>query len=406
LITSGCDGTDVGEALSAFQWVSRLGGRHDITLLTFRKRDRPSAVGQLPGVRVVEWLDLPIIGRWERFNSMLKPGYIRFYVGARRWLKKRLSSGERFDLAHQITPLALRYPSPGAGLGIPLVIGPVGGSLENPRGFEAELGNTPWYTKLRLLDEWRLRHDPLLRPSFSSANCIVCIAPYVKSLLRDLPVREIELMSDAGVPELPPARCTEKEGEKKFRMLFVGRVIRTKGTRDAIRAVAKLKDIEGLSFDVIGDGYDLQACKEEAQRLGVSSFVTFHGRMPRKDIDAFYARANVFLFPSFREPGGIAVLEAMSHGLATIVADRGGPGYVVDDACGIRVPVTDPERFACQIAEGIRRLAAAPDLVTSMGTAARQKIQREFLWDAKIERIEKIYDQVLAREMEPQLRHI
>jgi glycosyltransferase involved in cell wall biosynthesis len=205
-------------------------------------------------------------------------------------------------------------------------------------------------------------------------------------------------MSDAGVPDLPPARCTEKEGKKKFRVLFVGRVIRTKGTRDAIRAVAKLKDIEGLSFDVIGDGYDLAACKEEAQRLGVSSFVTFHGRMPRKDIDAFYARADAFLFPSFREPGGIAVLEAMSHGLATIVADRGGPGYVVDDACGIRVTVTDPERFACEIADAIRMLAAAPDLVASMGKAARERIKREFLWDAKIERIEKIYDRVLASQ--------
>jgi glycosyltransferase involved in cell wall biosynthesis len=394
LIASGCDGMDVGESWNSFQWASRLGQRHDVTLLTFRHRDRPSTVPQLPGVRVIEWLDLPFVGRWERFNSMLKPGYIAFYIRARRWLKKRLRSGETFDVAHQVTPASLRYPSPAAGLGIPLLIGPVGGGLDNPDGFESELRSAPWYTKLRLLDEWRLRHDPLLRRSFASANCILCVTPNVKSLLGDLPSHEVELMSDNGVAELPPPRSRARENKKQLRMLFVGRMIRTKGARDAIRAIAKLKDIEGLTFDVIGDGYDLPACKEEAQRLGVSNVVTFHGRMPRKDIDAFYARADVFLFPSFREPGGIAVFEAMSHGLAMIVADRGGPGFVVDDACGIRIPVTDPEQFAAQIADAIRKLAAAPELVTAMGAAAREKIRLQFLWDMKIERIGEIYHRV------------
>jgi glycosyltransferase involved in cell wall biosynthesis len=394
LITSGCDGTDVGEAANSFQWVSRLGQRHDVTLLTYRKRDRASAVPQLPAVRVIEWLDLPFVGRWERFTSILKPGYISFYVQARRWLQDRLRSGETFDVAHQITPASLRYPSPAAGLGIPFLVGPVGGSIENPSGFESELRKAPWYTKLRLLDKWRLRHDPLLRRSFSSANCILCVAPYVKTLLGDLPSHEVELMSDNGVTELPPPRSEVRGSKKQLRMLFVGRMIRTKGARDAIRAVAKLKDLEGLKFDVIGDGYDLSACKEEAQKLGISNMVTFHGKMPRKDIDAFYGRADVFLFPSFREPGGIAVLEAMSYGLAMIVADRGGPGFVVDDACGIRVPVTDPQRFASQIADAIRKLAAAPDLAAAMGTAAREKVRLQFLWDTKIERIGEIYRRI------------
>jgi glycosyltransferase involved in cell wall biosynthesis len=402
LIASGCDGTDVGEARSAFQWVRQLGERHETTLLTFRKRDRPTAAAQLPGVRVIEWLDLPAVGRWERFNSMLKPGYFSFYLRARRWLKHQLLSGERFDLAHQITPLALRYPSPVAGLGIPLVIGPVGGSIHNPKSFESELGSSPWYTKLRALDEWRLRHDPLLRHSFTSANCILCIAPYVRDLLTSVAIRRVEIMSDVGLPDIPNTTGRKaSDGGQKLKLLFVGRVIRTKGTRDAVRAVAKLSDIRGLSFDVIGDGYDLSACKEEATRLGVADRVNFHGRMQRDDIDAFYSKADIFLFPSFREPGGIAVIEAMSHGLAMIVADRGGPAHVVDDTCGIRVSVTSPERFANDIAEAIRKLAASPDLLAGMGRAARAKIERDFLWDAKIKKLEVIYDRVLNQEREP-----
>jgi glycosyltransferase involved in cell wall biosynthesis len=327
---------------------------------------------------------------------MLKPGYISYYFYARWWLERRLKAGEKFDLAHQITPLALRYPSPAAGLGLPLVIGPAGGSLPDPPGFEAEADKAPWFTRLRTIDGWRLRRDPLLRLTFSSADCVICIAPYVRELLGCVPVRHFEVMSDVGIAELPPARCSKRFDGQGIKLLFVGRVIRTKGVRDAIRAVAKLKDLQGLSFDVVGDGYDLQACKEEALNLGVEKVVTFHGRLARKDIDAFYCGADVFLFPSFREPGGIAVIEAMSHGVATIVADRGGPGYVVDDACGVRVPVTHPEQFACDLALAVRRLAGSPELVASMGKAARAKVCREFLWDRKIERMEDIYDRAAS----------
>ena len=396
LIAAGCDSGAVGESWSSFQWVSRIARRHHVTLLVSRNSRKPSTAPQLPGARVIDWPDFRLFERWERFNSMLKPGYVGFYVQARRWLKNRLQSGEKFDLVHQISPLALRYPSPAAGLGVPLIIGPLGGSLENPKAFGAELSGVAWYTKLRSLDQWRLRHDPWLRHSYAHADRIIGVAPYVKSLLGDLPAREVELMSETGVTHLPPPRIPAREGSRRPRLLFVGRVVRSKGVRDAIRALARLRDLDGLMLDVVGDGDDLAACKEEARELGVSDMITFHGRLPRQDIDAFYARADVFVFPSFREPSGNVVLEAMSHGLAMVVADRGGPGFVVDDNCGFRVPVVDPKQFADGIAKCIRQLATEPDLIVTLGTAARERVTRQFLWDAKIDRMMELYDRVLA----------
>jgi glycosyltransferase involved in cell wall biosynthesis len=397
LITAGCDSNAVGEAWSSFQWVSRIAARHNVTLLASRNSHKAATARQLPGVRVIEWPDPPLFEKWERFNSMLKPGYVNFYVHARRWLKNQLRSGETFDLVHQISPLALRYPSPAAGLGMPLVIGPLGGSLENPKAFSAELSKVPWYTKLRSMDEWRLRRDPWLRHTYSSADRIIGVAPYVKGLLGDLPSHQVEFMSETGVTYLPAPRSLPKETGRQLRLLFVGRVIRSKGVRDAVRAIAKLADLDGLKFDVVGDGDDLAACKNEARDLGVSDRITFHGRMPRKEVDTFYAQADVFVFPSFREPSGNVVIEAMSHGLAMVVADRGGPGFVVDDSCGFRIPVVEPEQFATGIADCIRKLAQEPALIAAMGAAGREKAKQQFLWDAKIDRIEELYHSVLAQ---------
>ncbi len=397
LIVAGCDRNSVGEGRSSFEWVSRIAQRHDVTLLTSRHSYSGSMALQFPHVRVIEWPDFGLFEKWARFNAMLKPGYLRLYLRARRWLSKHIQSGERFDLVHQLSPLALRYPSPAAGLGVPLIIGPLGGSVENPRAFREELQKVPWYTKLRSMDEWRLRHDPLLRQSYACADRLVCVAPYVRTLLGDLPSHEVEFMSETGVTQLPPPRRVARQDASRLRLLFVGRVIRTKGVRDAIRALAQLTDIGGVTLDVVGDGEDLPTCKNEALRLGVGDRVIFHGRRPRNEVDGFYARADVFVFPSFREPSGNAVVEAMSQGLPMIVADRGGPGFVVDDACGFRIPVLDPEQFASAISAAIRKLAQEPKLVETMGAAAREKVGRQFLWDAKVERMSEIYYEVVGQ---------
>ena len=399
LIAPGCDRAAVGEGGISFQLVSRIGLRHDVTVLVSRHSTRLPIAPQLPDMEVIEWPDPPLFERWQQFNSMLKPGYVTFYSRARKWLQQYLRSGRNFDLAHQIMPLALRYPSPATGLGLPLLIGPVGGSVDTPKSFSSDANKVPWYTQLRRFDEWRLRYDPLLRRTYAKADCVIAVAPYVKEILGNIPSHEVEIMTETGVASLPAVRDASTEKGHPWKFLFVGRVIRSKGVRDAIRAFAQLRDWSEWTFEIVGDGADLAQCKEEARNLGVSERVIFHGRLPRNEVDAFYERADVFLFPSFREPSGAVVVEAMSYGLAMIVADRGGPASVVDDHCGLRVPVKDPEQFARDIAAAIRELATQPARILAMGSAAREKIRRDFLWDAKVDHLEKIYCRVLNEKM-------
>ena len=119
-----------------------------------------------------------------------------------------------------------------------------------------------------------------------------------------------------------------------------------------VRAMAHLADLPGVTLTSAGDGEDLAACRAEAERLGLAGRVGFLGQVPRAEVDRLYARADVFAFPSFREPMGGVVFEALHWGLPVITAARGGPDFIVDDSCGIRVPVTDPVRYPRDIAAG------------------------------------------------------
>jgi glycosyltransferase involved in cell wall biosynthesis len=393
LIAPAANRESTGEARIAYDWVSRLSARHDVTVLAYYQRKHGPLADQVPGARVVEWPEPPLVGRYERLNAMMNPGYIPFRRRAHRWIRSALARGERFDVAHQVAPVSLRYASPAARTGIPYIIGPVGGSLESPPRFSTEEGGAPRFTALRRLDRARLRHDRQLRRSFSDAACVIGIADYVRDVLTDVSLRAFETLGDTGVDRLPP-RSVGSTRTETVRFLFVGRVIRTKGVRDAIRALALLRP-GTATLDIVGEGYDLEECRSIAGSLGVAAFVRFHGHVPHDEVGSHYSAADVFLFPSYREAGGIAVVEAMSYGLPSIVCARGGPATTVDDASGIRVPAIDPQQYPRALAQAMGRFAADPYLRARMGAAARARIESTYLWDRRIAWMESLYRRVI-----------
>jgi glycosyltransferase involved in cell wall biosynthesis len=394
LIAPACDGQDVGESWLAHQWADQLSSRARVTLLTSHKRDHPPPSGQLSGVRVVEWREPPGVGRFERFNSLLQPGYAPFYARARRWIRRRLAEGEHFDIVHQPVPVAMRYPCPATGLGLPVVLGPVGGGLQSPTGFVAEEGATPWYQRLRALDQARLAHDPVLRRTYEHADCVVGIAPYVAELLAGVPLKKLVIMSETAVRELPPP-VDRSHRNGTLRLLHVGRTIRTKGLRDVIRAIDHVRDLD-VALDVVGDGNDRPACEALVRELGLNGKIRFHGPLPRDQVSRFYETADVFVFPSYREPGGNVALEAMASGLPVIVCERGGPGANVDDDCGFRLRADSPAQLARDVAHAVRTLADRPALRLQMGDAGRRKVQSTHLWEHRVSQMLDIYDEVIA----------
>ncbi|MFA6153295.1 glycosyltransferase family 4 protein [Mesorhizobium sp.] len=398
LIAPTCNGEDVGEAWVAHQWARRLGERHQVTLLTYHKRGARPAAEQLRGLRVVEWKEPPLLGRAERLNSMLKPGYIPFYVHARRWIRKALAEGERFDIAHQPAPVAMRYPSPVAGLGIPFVIGPVGGGLATPAGLHADEGRQPWFMALRGLDRYRRMWDPMLRQTYLGAACVLGIADYVREQLAEIPLRRFEVMSETGLDAVPSP--IDRSGRlAPLRLLYVGRLVRTKGARDILRALALLPEL-AVTLDIVGEGPDRAECEALIAAHGLADRAILHGWRSKAEVAEFYRRADVFVFPSYREPGGNVALEAMGFSLPLIVVDRGGPGSATSAACAIKLSISTPEALASDLATAIRRLAGDPRLRQEMGAAAHDHVTKTALWSAKLDRMDAIYGQIVRETAE------
>jgi glycosyltransferase involved in cell wall biosynthesis len=89
-----------------------------------------------------------------------------------------------------------------------------------------------------------------------------------------------------------------------------------------------------------------------------------------EDLADLYAAADLFLLPSHREGMSFALLEAMAHGLAPVVADGTGNAETVGEA-GVVFPAGDLDAMSARLTE----LAANPNARARLGTAARERIR-------------------------------
>jgi glycosyltransferase involved in cell wall biosynthesis len=124
--------------------------------------------------------------------------------------------------------------------------------------------------------------------------------------------------------------------------------------------------------------------------------VRFHGKVERSRVDDFYRAADIFVFPSYREPGGSVVTEAMAYGLPLIVSDNGGPGWTVDETAGIRLHPDSPGQYAADLAEAITRLVKDRKTRLELGAGARRRIAEIALWENKVTRFELLSADLIA----------
>ncbi|HRZ86777.1 MAG TPA: glycosyltransferase family 4 protein [bacterium] len=175
--------------------------------------------------------------------------------------------------------------------------------------------------------ERRLFADPKLRHVVTNSRMVK------DEIIRNygVPENRITVIYN-GVEKVPgPASPETKAALRRelgfapddYLVLFVGSNFERKGLRYLIEAV---KAVPQAKVIVVGKG-DERAYRKIAQRNGVAGRVFFFGA--RKDVDRFYAAADIFVLPTLYDPFSNVTLEAMSHGLPVITTPDNGAAEVV-----------------------------------------------------------------------------
>lgn len=112
---------------------------------------------------------------------------------------------------------------------------------------------------------------------------------------------------------------------KRMRVIAVGGIIERKGPIPALETMIELRR-RGVdaSLTWVGEG-DLSARMIElAAQAGVSEHLTLTGHLSPDDLSRELLRADLFLLPVETETFGVAIAEALAHGLPVVTSGTGG----------------------------------------------------------------------------------
>lgn len=180
----------------------------------------------------------------------------------------------------------------------------------------------------------------------------------------------------------PPSRprTVDRGKDAPLRLLAVGSLSRRKGADTLLKAMQGLPRGR-VRLDWIGsqrvDPRFARKISRLAQRLQLTSNVTFHGETDEIGLHRQYSEADVFVLPSHYEGFGIVYVEAMAYGVPILAGRAGGAGEILED--GVQGFLVDSESV-----EDLRRRIADymddPQLLRHQGQAARDRFELLPTW--------------------------
>ena len=272
---------------------------------------------------------------------------LQFYYPAWQLLALRaarpLHADRRFDVVHAITTSGIRFPCFLGRLGIPFIIGPLGGGELMPRQVRRKL--PPYHRMLEHLRELTtllLPLDPFMRDTFTRAQIIFVRTPETGSAIGLRHGAKIRQCFGIGIePEsiVAAPRTANRGSAGTFGVLFVARLIYWKGGELVLACFEQLlRRVPEARLTIIGRGPELAPLQRRAAERALTDRIVWRDDWISVDVlQAQYATNQVLLFPSLHEAGGTVVLEAIANAMPVVCLNVGGPGQIVGQKLGAAI---------------------------------------------------------------------
>jgi glycosyltransferase involved in cell wall biosynthesis len=355
----------------------------------------------VPGLNF-HYYDLPDWAKWWKHGLRGIHLYYELWQRGVYRVACRLVRQNHYDVIHYLTFTEFRQPCHLWRIGLPFVMGPVGGGeMVPPKLFATFPTVTPrLHESIRLVLTRLSKLRPSVRKMFRNADIVFYKTDETLQAFPKFARDKARLHSEIGVDaeRLPPAP-TGPPPHPSF--LYVGRTTFRKGLHLALESMARLRSmLPDATLTVIGRGPELPRLKRMAARLGLKGAVTWKGWMPQNEIWDQYRQHTAFLFPSLHDSGGTVVLESMSQGLPVICLDAGGPGkFVRSGGGGIPVPVMGrkPAQVKEDLAAAMHRIHCDSMLRAELAEKALA-MARRMTWRAVVERAYEQIEQIAGAQ--------
>jgi glycosyltransferase involved in cell wall biosynthesis len=322
----------------------------------------------LPAHDVVDGVDVhrvPCVRLKEHHCTMLEAAT---YLLAAFPRIKRLAGRRRYDINHThfILPDGYNAARVEKAAGLPYVI-------------TAHGSDVPGYNPHRVRAAHRVL-APIWRRVTRNAARLVCASRSITQLV----ARQAPGLETTEIPYGFEVGRYRTDVPRRKRILMVTRMLERKGVQHVLQAVNDLS-LEHETH-LVGDGPFLPALRKMA--AGSRNRIVFHGWLDNRsdELTSLYESSEIFVLPSEAENFPVALMEAMSAGLAVVTTRGTGCEEVVGET-GILVEPKNPS----QVCSALHDLTANPARCEELGHAARVRIEGEFGWPTVAQRYLNFY---------------
>lgn len=405
IVTDNASAQFGGEAALPLHYFRVLKNRGIAVWLLTHARTRDELSALYPGDPAILYVEDTTLHRvmWK-LGKRLPSRVANFTLGfvsrlstqiVQRRIARRLVRVERISVVHQPTPVSPREPSLLFGLGAPVVMGPMNGGMDYPAAFRHRSRGLEQI----VMHGGRASANLLNRllPGKRRAALLLVANRRTRDALPGGVCEEVVELVENGVDlalwraETPaPSHSTPQP----VRFIFMGRLVDWKGVEFLLQAFSAALSKAPMHLVIAGEGDQraglealVAALSAEHDGRSLSAAITFTGWLSQQACAEQLHEADCLVLPSLLECGGAVVLEAMSMGKPVIATAWGGPVDYLDPSCGILVPPSGREPFVAGLCEAMVRLATSAEERAAMGANGRRKVQREFDWDIKVDRM-------------------
>lgn len=173
--------------------------------------------------------------------------------------------------------------------------------------------------------------------------------------------------------------------EKTFSVCSTARIVERKGLQDMVAALPACIAAygRGFTFTVLGDGPYRAQLEQQAAALGVSQQLHITGFLSRTEVLRRLPAFDAYVCPSRWEGMPNTVLEAMASGLPVVMTACEGSAELIRGN-GFVIPLAGD--VAAALAEKLLFLAQNDAQRAAMGRAGKERVLREFTWDASAQK--------------------
>lgn len=237
------------------------------------------------------------------------------------------------------------------------------------------------------------------RQLYKRASRIIAVSEYLRQRIikRGCPAEKV-ITHYIGVDiELFKPKMMNRN---QYAIAHIGRHVGCKGVDTLLRALALLVDRwPKVKLYQIGTGPETLKLKKMASDLRIEPNIEWCGAVSHKDVEAILNGVSLYVHPSRldnvnqTEALGISILEAQAVGLPVVATRTGGiPEAVEDGRSGFLVPENDHKA----IADCVEKMFVNKNLLLEIGLKARRSVENKFNIVRQTEKLEAIYDEVLA----------